>query len=91
MNDIMKITLNGKEVQVPSNAILGGSISNLEASSNRWTWTNWFDVDLGEQQLINGENTVTVTFLDAGYRDTYGNPACGQLDCMNVFLGGGAA
>lgn len=91
VNDIMKITVNGTEVTLSDDAILGGSISNLEASSNRWVWTNWQDVDLGEQQLISGENTVTVTFLDSGKGDAYGNPACGQLDCMNVFLGGGAA
>ena len=81
----------GEEITVPASAVMGGSISNLEASSNRWTWTNWYDLDLGEVTLADGANEITVTFLDNGFGDTYDNPACGQVDCANIFFGGEVA
>ncbi len=89
--DSMRISLNGEEITVPASAVIGGSISNLEASSNRWTWTNWYDLDLGEVTLADGANEITVTFLDNGFGDTYDNPACGQVDCANIFFGGEVA
>ena len=89
--DSMRISLNGEEITVPASAVIGGSISNLEASSNRWTWTNWYDLDLGEVTLADGANEITVTFLDNGFGDTYDNPACGQVDCVNIFFGGEVA
>lgn len=87
VNDVMVVIVNGKRVEISYDAVLKGSVSNLEASTNRWVWTNWTSVDLGKLNLKAGENIVTVEFTAAkGYTDSYAQAVVGQLDCINVFL-----
>ncbi len=87
VNSVMTITVNGKVAELSDAVLLKGSVSNLEAASNRWVWTNWDQLDLGSFDLVSGTNTVEITFKnELNVKDTYGNPACGQLDCLNVFF-----
>ena len=86
VNDVMVFTVNGKRVEISYDAVLKGSVSNLD-KNNRWVWTNWTSIDLGKLNLKAGENIVTIEFTAAkGYTDSYAQAVVGQLDCLNVFL-----
>ena len=88
VNDVMIITVNGKKVDLSYDAVLKGSVSNLEASTNRWVWTNWTSIDLGILDLNEGENVVKIEFINKkDFKNSYNNiVVVGQLDCINVFL-----
>lgn len=82
LNKIMDITINGEKILISENAFLKGSVTNLERLSNRWVWTNWTTIDLGNVILNEGENTIVVTFKNEG---TYADATCGQIDCFNIY------
>lgn len=87
VNEIMVIKVNGEIVEIADNVILNGTVSNLEASSNRWVWTNWTTVDFGEFDFVEGENVIEITFISSAKLGSFGtSQACAQLDCINVFF-----
>lgn len=87
VNSAMQIKINGEVVTLSDDVVLNGTVTNLTASTNRWVWTNWTSVDLGQFDLIAGANTIEITFKNSeDLKDTYGNPACGQIDCLNIFF-----
>ena len=87
VNEVMVIKVNGKVVEIADNVVLNGTVSNLEASTNRWVWTNWTTVDFGEFDFVEGENVIEIIFTSSAKLDSYGkNYACAQLDCINVIF-----
>ena len=87
VNEIMVIKVNGEIVEIADNVILNGTVSNLEASSNRWVWTNWTTIDFGEFDFVEGENVIEITFISSAKLGSFGtSQACAQLDCINVFF-----
>jgi hypothetical protein len=86
VNEVMVIKVNGEIVEIADNVILNGTVSNLEAKTNRWVWTNWTTVDFGEFDFVEGENVIEITFISSEKVDAFNNFACAQLDCINVFF-----
>lgn len=88
VNSVMTIKVNGQIVELSDSVILKGSVKNLDKNTNRWVWTNWDSIDLGEFNLNAKDNTVEIIFKsDFGYTTSYPtDAACGQVDCINVFF-----
>lgn len=78
LNLIMDVTVNGAPLEIGDDVILpGGGQSGGEPDQS--LWFNWKDIDLGTIDLVEGLNTVTITFKEHGYEDT------SQPDFKKVF------
>lgn len=76
VNGQIKIYLNGKEIKIAENVILHSTIGKL---NERWAWTVWETLDLGDVELKEGENEIKVEKVGgAGY-------ALVDIDCFNIF------
>lgn len=76
VNGQIKIYLNGKEIKIAENVILHGTVGKL---SERWAWTVWETLDLGNVELKEGENEIKVEKVGKG------DYALVDIDCFNIF------
>lgn len=76
VNGQIKIYLNGKEIKIAENVILHGTVGKL---SERWAWTVWETLDLGDVELKKGENEIKVEKVGSGQY------ALVDIDCFNIF------
>lgn len=76
VNGQIKIYLNGKEIKIAENVILHGTVGKL---SERWAWTVWETLDLGDVELKEGENEIKVEKVGSGQY------ALVDIDCFNIF------
>lgn len=72
----IKIYLNGKEIKIAENVVLHGTVGKL---SERWAWTVWETLDLGDVELKEGENEIKVEKVGKG------GYALVDIDCFNIF------
>ena len=76
VNGQIKIYLNGKEIKIAENVILHSTVGKL---SERWAWTVWETLDLGDVELKEGENEIKVEKVGSGQY------ALVDIDCFNIF------
>ena len=76
VNGQIKIYLNGKEIKIAENVVLHGTVGKL---SERWAWTVWETLDLGDVELKEGENEIKVEKVGSGQY------ALVDIDCFNIF------
>lgn len=76
VNGQIKIYLNGKEIKIAENVILHGTVGKL---NERWAWTVWETLDLGDVELKEGENEIKVEKVGSGQY------ALVDIDCFNIF------
>ena len=76
VNGQIKIYLNGKEIKIAENVILHGTVGKL---NERWAWTVWETLDLGDVELKEGENEIKVEKVGKG------DYALVDIDCFNIF------
>ena len=76
VNGQIKIYLNGKEIKIAENVVLHGTVGKL---SERWAWTVWETLDLGDVELKEGENEIKVEKVGSGQY------ALVDIDCLNIF------
>ena len=76
VNGQIKIYLNGKEIKIAENVILHGTVGKF---SERWAWTVWETLDLGDVVLKEGENEIKVEKVGSGQY------ALVDIDCFNIF------
>ena len=76
VNGQIKIYLNGKEIKIAENVILHSTVGKL---NERWAWTVWETLDLGDVELKEGENEIKVEKVGSGQY------ALVDIDCFNIF------
>lgn len=92
LNLIMDVLVNGEPLTIGDDVILpGGGESGGEPDQS--LWFNWQDVDLGQINLVEGLNTVTITFKQHSYTDTSQSSFSGKftanVDSMWIVSDGG--
>ena len=92
LNLIMDVLVNGEPLTIGDDVILPGG-GEPGGEPDQSLWFNWQDVDLGQINLVEGLNTVTITFKQHSYTDTSQSSFSGKftanVDSMWIVSDGG--
>lgn len=75
LNEICKFNINGIDYFIPSDKVLsGGTALNAngekDPEGDAKLWLNWKEISMEDLSLIEGRNTITLTFVSHNYKDT---------------------
>lgn len=86
-NKISKVYINGEELNIDDMVILPGG-GKQGGAANFYLWFNWVEVAFNDIDLVAGENTVTVEYLQHDYNDcsqsSFNNSFSSNIDCLKV-------